>query len=334
MNRLIGQESQEVERKVISILQVLNDSQEPLGARVVGRLLKGHGIELSERAVRYHLKIMDERGLTLPVGRVGRVIAPLGAEELKNALVGDKVGFIISKIELLAFQTTFDLTRQTGQVPVNISFFPSDKFAPALDAMRGAFEAGFCVSHLVAVVPEGERVAEIVVPPGMTALATVCSIIINGALLRAGVPMDSRFGGILQVRANNPLRFVDLIHYSGSSMDPSEIFITGRMTSVGEVVRSGEGKLLANFREIPAACRSLAESVMGGLKGVGLGGLLVMGETGEPVYQIPVTPNKIGMVLLGGLNPVAAAVEAGIEVANAAMGGLIDYGNLVSFWDL
>ncbi len=52
MNRLIGQESQEVERKVISILQVLSDSQEPLGARVVGRLLKGHGIELSESAVR------------------------------------------------------------------------------------------------------------------------------------------------------------------------------------------------------------------------------------------------------------------------------------------
>ncbi|MEE8472058.1 MAG: NrpR regulatory domain-containing protein [Dehalococcoidia bacterium] len=334
MNRLIGQESQEVERKVISILQVLSDSQEPLGARVVGRLLKGHGIELSERAVRYHLKIMDERGLTQPVGRTGRVIAPLGAEELKNALVGDKVGFIISKIELLAFQTTFDWTQQKGQVPVNISFFPREKFSPALKAMRGAFEAGFCVSHLVSVASEGERVADIVVPRGMTAMATVCSIIINGALLRAGVPMDSRFGGILQVRGGQPLRFVDLIHYSGSSMDPSEIFIMGRMTSVGDVVRSGDGKLLANFREIPAACRSLAESVLGELKGVGLGGLLLMGETGEPVCQIPVTPTKIGMVLMGGLNPVAAAAEGGIEVANTAMGGLIDYGDLVSFWDL
>ncbi|MFQ5826990.1 MAG: DUF128 domain-containing protein [Dehalococcoidia bacterium] len=334
MNRLIGQESREVERKVISILQVLNGSPEPLGARVVARRLKDLGIELSERAVRYHLKIMDERGLTQSVGRDGRLITPLGAEELKNALVGDKIGFIISKIELLAFRTTFDPASRTGQVPINVSFFPKERFDRALKAMRGAFETGICVSHLVAVASEGERLAEMVVPQGMTALATVCSIIINGALLKVGVPMDSRFGGILQVRAHQPLRFVDLIHYSGSSMDPSEIFITSRMTSVGEVVSRGEGKVLVNFREIPAACRPLAESVIGELKEAGLGGLMLMGETSEPVCQIPVAPSKIGMILLGGLNPVAAAAEAGIEVANTAMGGVIDYGDLVSFWDL
>jgi hypothetical protein len=334
MNRLIGQESHEVERKVISILQVLNDSPEPLGARVVARRLKDFDIELSERAVRYHLKIMDERGLTRSVGRDGRLITPLGAEELKNALVGDKIGFIISKIELLAFRTTFDPASRAGQVPINVSFFPKGIFDRALKAMRGAFEAGICVSHLVAVASEGERLAEMVVPQGMKALATVCSIIINGALLKVGVPMDSRFGGILQVRGYQPLRFVDLIHYSGSSMDPSEIFITSRMTSVGEVVRRGEGKVLANFREIPAVCRPLAESVIGGLKEAGLGGLLLMGETSEPVCQIPVAPSKIGMILMGGLNPVAAAAEAGIEVANTAMGGVVEYGDLVSFWDL
>ena len=44
--------------------------------------------------------------------------------------------------------------------------------------------------------------------------------------------------------------------------------------------------------------------------------------------------NKVGMVLQSGLNPVAAAVEAGIEVVNHAMSGMIDYGKLSSFWDL
>ena len=50
-----------------------------------------------------------------------------------------------------------------------------------------------------------------------------------------------------------------------------------------------------------------------------------MGTTGEPVCGIPVELNRIGMVLLGGLNPVAPAKEAGIEVDNDAMGTVIEY---------
>jgi len=38
--------------------------------------------------------------------------------------VNDKVGFAISRIEQLAFRTNFDLENQTGEVPVNLSFFP------------------------------------------------------------------------------------------------------------------------------------------------------------------------------------------------------------------
>ena len=52
---MIGFETQEVERKVISILKTLNSSQEPLGARVIAHHLKDYGVELGERAVRYPL---------------------------------------------------------------------------------------------------------------------------------------------------------------------------------------------------------------------------------------------------------------------------------------
>jgi repressor of nif and glnA expression len=65
---MIGQEAPDVERKVVAILRVLSDSSEPLGGRVISRRLSDFGIELGERAVRYHLKLMDERGLTRPVG--------------------------------------------------------------------------------------------------------------------------------------------------------------------------------------------------------------------------------------------------------------------------
>ncbi|MCL0073455.1 NrpR regulatory domain-containing protein [Dehalococcoidia bacterium] len=328
---MIGIETQEVERKVISILRILSESAEPVGARVIARHLKEGGVELSERAVRYHLKLMDERGLTQLAGRDGRLITRQGIEELKSALVQDKVGFVISRIELLAFRTDFDWKTRTGSIPVNISFFPRKEFKRAIQAMSPAFKAGLCVSDLVALAQEGERLGELTVPQGMTGLATACSIVVNGALLKAGVPMDSRFGGILEIRNHQPLRFVELIQYAGSSLDPSEVFIRGKMTSVGQAAREGNGKILANFREIPAICRPVTEEVVAGLGGAGLGGLLFMGKASDPVYEIPVELNKIGMVLIGGLNPVAAAEEAGIEAENRAMGTLMEYRSLIRF---
>jgi repressor of nif and glnA expression len=208
------------------------------------------------------------------------------------------------------------------------------KFHQALKSMRDAFKAGICVSELVAVAQEGEKIGETTVPKGKVGFATVCGIVTNGAFLKAGIPMDSRFGGILQIRGYKPLRFVELIHYAGSSLDPSEIFIRGKMTSVREAARRGEGKVLANFREIPAHCRSVAETVITGLKEAKLEGLVVMGNNSEPVCEVPVEPNRVGIIILGGLNPVAAAEEAGIEAENIAMSSVIDYGQLRSFWEL
>jgi repressor of nif and glnA expression len=330
----MGFETQDVERKTIAILRILGQSSEPVGARVISHKLKGHGIELTERAVRYHLKLMDERGFTESVGRDGRLITQLGLEELESALVSDKVGFVASKIELLAYQTEFDLHKHRGKIPVNISFFPERQSKKAIEAMKGAFQAGICVSELVAMGRHGEKLGGMVVPQGKIGLATICSIIINGALLKAGVPMDSKFGGILQIKNHKPLRFVELIQYSASSLDPSEIYITSRMTSVGQVVREGQGRILANFREIPAMCQPIAEKVVAGLKEAHLGGVLMMGEVSKSVCGVPVEVNKVGMILTGGLNPVAAAVESGIEVENRAMTAIMEYEDLIRFSDL
>lgn len=331
---MIGSDAHEVERKVISILRVLKDSPQPLGGRVLARGLKELGVDLSERAVRYHLKIMDERGLTQSVGKDGRVITESGIDELKNALVTDKVGFVIAKIELLAFHTTFDLETGKGQIVINTSLFPKEKFQKAITAMKEAFRAGLCVSPLVGIANEGEKLGEAIIPKGMVGLATVCSVTINGALLKAGIPMDSRFGGILQIRNSKPLRFIELINYEGSTLDPSEIFIRGKMTAVTKAAATGNGKILANFREIPAQCRTLAEEIIAKLKQKGIGGVVVIGDTSEPVCQIPVVLNRIGIILLGGLNPVAAAEEAGIEADNKAMSGTIDFSQLINFWEL
>ncbi len=331
----MGFETQDVERKTIAIMRVLRDSPEAIGSRIIAQRLKEHGIELGERAVRYHLKLMDERGFTHLVGRRdGRVLTEQGVEEAGTALVEDKVGFAISRMELLAFRTTFNPDKLCGLIPVNVTFFPKDMFDQAIDAMKPAFEAGICVSNLVAVASEGEALGDLTVPKGRTGLATVCSIAINGTLLKAGVPMSSRFSGILQIRNNKPLRFVELIEYAGCSLDPSEVFIRAIMTSVGEVASTGHGRILATYREITAPCRPIAEEVLTRLKSAGVGGLLVIGGTSEPVCEIGVELNRIGAILFNGLNPVACAVEAGIEAESHGMSTVMEYQRLIKFNEL
>ena len=332
---MIGQESREVERKTTAILKVLSDSAEPLGGRVISRRLKEQGVDLNERTVRYHLKIMDERGFTRSIGhRDGRTITQPGLEELKSALVCDKVGFVTSRIELLAYLTKFDLDGCTGDVPIDVSLFSKEQFAQAWETMKYIFEAGFCTSDLVAVASGGERLGDIIVPRGKVGFATVCSIVVSGALLKAGIPIDSRFGGILQIRNHEPVRFVDLIEYHGCTLDPFEIFIAGKMTSVIEAARRGEGKILASFHEIPMPSRSAAEAVLDKLKAINLCHLVVMGKANESICEVPVTLNKIGLVLPSGLNAVAVAAEKRIDVTNKAMSGVIDVGKLRSFWTL
>jgi len=331
----MGFETQDVERKIISILKVLSDSKRPLGSKVIARRLKDFGVELGERAVRYHLKLMDERGLTEFVGRRdGRALTKQGFEEIASALVKDKVGLAISRIEQLAFRTDFDLDKRIGCVPINVSFFPKARFGRALKAMGPAFTAELGVSRRVAVAQEGERLGEILTPPGMMGLATVCSVVVNGTLLKAGVPMDSKFSGILQFRNSKPLRFVELIHYSGCSLDPSDVFIRARMTSVSRVASEGEGKIMATYREIPALCQPVMEKTISKLKEAGIDGVLTMGSISEPVCEIPVELNRVGIILLNGLNPVAAAVEAGLEVENHGMSTVIEYNKLIDFQEV
>jgi repressor of nif and glnA expression len=328
-------ETQDVERKTLSILRVLANSSESLGSIVIARKLNDLGIDLGERAVRYHLKLMDEQGLTRLVGRRdGRVITAQGQKELKHGMVKDKVGFAISRIELLAFRTNFDLESRSGLVPVNISLVNKGDLQKTLKLMKPIIAANLTVSRLVLTGRPGEKIGDLLVPDGKIAIATVCSIVVNGTLLKAGVPMDSRFGGLLQMQNHKPLRFVELIHYAGCSLDPSEVFIRAGMTSVTHVAKSGNGTVLANFREIPAICRPIAGSVISRLAKAGMNGVLLLGNVSEPVCEIPMELNRIGMVLIGGLNPMAAVEEAGLDIETHAMSTVVEYSQLVDFEEL
>ncbi len=321
----------ETEHKIIAILKVLNESSEPLGSITIARELERYGISLSERAVRYHLRITDERGHTQPFGRDGRMLTAQGLEELKIALAPERVGFVLEKLETLAFQTTFDPGKRTGLVPINTSLIAKDKFKEALAIIGEAFKAGFCVSDLIAVAYQGEKLGEIIIPRGKIGIGTICSVVVNGVLSKSGVPISSKFGGVLELRNPKQERFVAIIYYNGTSMDPSEQYIRARMTSVRKAAKTGKGRILANFREIPAPSRALVSEKMAEMKEAGIGGVYRLGNTSESICQIPVGLNRVGMVFLGGLNALAAVSEAGIEVENNSESGVIDFQRLISF---
>jgi HTH-type transcriptional regulator, global nitrogen regulator NrpRI len=321
-------EENDTEIKLITILKLLNNSPEPIGSTKIYRMLERDGIVSNERTIRYYLKLADERGYTLPYGQDGRMITAEGRRQIRDALVVSKLDTSKYKLEKLAYQTTFDPQKASGQLPVNVSLIRDKNIKEALRYMNDACKAGFCVSDLMAVAHEGEIIGSVVIPPGCVGLATVCSVTINGVLLKAGVPTEYSFGGLLEICNFQPKRFVAIINYDGSSLDPSEEFIRSRMTSVGETVKTGAGKIIGVFRTMPALAKEIVETKISLLNEAGIGGVSAMGRNGEPVYRISVAFDRVGLVQLSGLNSVAAAVEAGIEIETIAGSGMIEFRHL------
>ncbi len=98
--------------------------------------------------------------------------------------------------------------------------------------------------------------------------------------------------------------------------------------------KKGKGKILANFREIPALALSLVENIVADFKKIGVNGALSIGNVGNPVCQTNVDINKVGMILLGGLNPIAAAGEEGFDIENKAMSTVMEYETLQRVEDI
>lgn len=323
----------ELDRKTNAILKIIAESRGPIGSAEIAEKLKDMGIEMSERTVRYHLKMMNEKGLTKVFWKEGRVITSKGVEELSNAFVSDKVGFMSSQIETMAYKMDFDIYEKSGRVILNLSFIDRSDFKKALQAMAPVFEKKLSTGDKVAVADPGEQIGGVVVPQGAMGFGTLCSINLNGILLKHAIPIESKFGGILQIENDRPLRFTDIINYDGSTLDPHEIFIKGRMTEVSGAAR-GSGKVLAGLREIPAASMHEAEAIIRKVESAGIGRAIMIGKAGQPLLGMPVAVERVGIVVPGGLNPIAAVEESGIRTESKALVTLIDYDQLLDFKDL
>lgn len=318
---------EKVDRLVHEILSILKDNKQngAMGATAISKELEKEGFEIGERAVRYHLKHLDDKGLTEKLGpRKGRIITERGEEELETELVGQRVGFVLGRIKELIYEMTYGLQEGSGTIITNVSLFDKEDVDSALEIMNDVMERNWAPSPLIKMAQENENIGKFRVPEEKVGVATVCSVTIDGILENEGIPVSPKFGGVLEIEEEKPERFVDAIAYEGTSIDPLEIFASKRMTSYLDIMERGSGRILANLREIPIPARPHALEVIERAKESNLDAVLKVGSPADSLYGLPVGVNRVGVVIAGGINPVVAVEEINIEVETRAMENTLD----------
>lgn len=319
-------------RARVSILRALNDATRPIGAAQIAVCLLADGLDLQPRAIRHHLMHLDDEGYTRLVSRrMGREITEKGQEELfATDDRGSRVSVVAAKADALAYRMTLNVGSGKGSVIVNVALVNPAEVGRVAREIQLVAGQGFVMGSMIAVAQPGEKLGGVVVPEGYVAIGTVCSLTLNGILQKEGIPVVSRFGGLLEIKERRMTRFVNMIEYGGSTLDPLEVFIRADMTRVRNVVLRGSGIICASFREVPSAAVDQIKSVLGEIKKYRLGGLLSLGRPNQPLFGINVSEGHCGMVVAGGLNAIAAAKELGVRLSYHSLAGLEDYGSFIS----
>lgn len=320
-----------IEKKRLSILRILAENNHPVSSQKITEYLASRGYELSERTVRFHLLAMDREGLTEYVGRQGRQITDLGRDELSQARVYEKVGFLNARIDEMTCLMDFDVRELKGKVIVNTSIIRMEDVEEVAAVMEPVFQAGFCMGDRVYLMGPGEGSGLGEIPAGHVGICTVCSFNANGILVQNGVPMQSQFGGLMEIQDSKPLRFIEVIKYAGTSIEPLEIFIKSRMTDFSGALEHGNGRIGGNFFEVPSICRDKVLELSDLMESAGLGRIAALGWPGHSLLEIPMNAGRIGGILIGGLNPFGAVVERNIPVESQTVSTLISYRDLFHY---
>lgn len=303
--------------KMMEILRILYSKNEILGAKVISEELKKRGYSLGERAVRYHMHILDERGLTEKVGYKGRKITDEGIEELKKGLIYDQVDFTYSHFQEKMYNVDLDPETGKGSVIVNISSINELDSTALINKM---FEKGLSVSNRYHIYEHENK----------TYIETVCGTTIDGVLQHNGIISKLMYGGLLKVEDYVPINFTEQIAYSKTSITPLEAFTSSDNTSILDVVTSGTGVIPANFRIIPAVKKEQTIKLLQKLNKININGVITIGEPGKPVLGIPVPEGMTGIAIIGGVTPLCAAQEAGYDLSVKLADSYSEYSKMVS----
>jgi len=318
----------------LAILRVLADENEPQSGNRIAEVLAGQDSSLSERTIRLYLQRLDEEGLTEARGRQGRIITEKGRSMLEARRFSNRVGYLSVKIDKMTYAMDFDLALHRGKVIINTAIVERGAFRRNLREIEAVFEKGYAMGTMVNLVEAGEEAGSIVVPPGYVGFCTVCSVTLNGVFLKHGVPMRSLFSGLLELENGEATGFVEAINYDGTSLDPLQLFIRARMTDYLGAVRDGNGRIGAGFREIPEESYPLALGLAEKLEAIGLNGFFRIGKPSRDLLNIPVREGCCGIIVIGGLNPVAVLEESGTTVQHHALSGYMEYNRMFPYTEL
>ena len=301
-------------RKEIEILRVLSEFDSPVGSTLLRRELRKRGFLLSERTIRYHLQLLEMKGLVLGHDRSGRTITPQGLEELSRALASQRLGFVVTRFLSMAYSVTYDPNVDSGTVVANVFIIDKALHDKTLETVKALREMNLLPAPYIKVLDENAEYQDISVPEGKIALFTVCDLTIDGILIHSGIPLLFKYGGLVQMVNRRPIRFVEIISYEETTIPPLEVFVRSNQTSITRVLKTGSGMLPVALREIPTEARERTVKVLTNLKNKGWGSVLVLGEPNEPILGVPIGMDRFGLCMVGGLVPGAAMMEEGAQV--------------------
>jgi repressor of nif and glnA expression len=242
--------------------------------------------------------------------------------------------FITSRIENMMYEVTLDPVKRKGKIIVNISIVNETDLKKIIGLFRQAVHSGLAVSPYIKIIHDGEQIGNLTIEDGKVGIATACSITIDGVLLKAGIPVKPRLGGVVEIHEGSPLRFTDVLTYDSTTIDPLDVFMSQELTSVTDMINTGTGKILANLREAPISARDRLEQVLDSLVEAGFSCILEVGEPNNDILGIPVGRDKMGIAVIGGTNPMALVQENGIKINTQELSILLDIDEMVHIDEL
>lgn len=309
------------ERKCLEILRILKEHHDPIGAKRLSELMSERGFVLSDRAVQYYLSYLDDAGFTEKTGNKGRVLTERGLAETESALVEERIGYVISKLERLAYRSNFNPETGTGNVAYNLSIVPEDEE----DKVRSAFDEvignglGFFSSYLV--TNNDPRI-----PDGYLGFITLCSVTMDGVLQHRGVPVKIAYGVTLELKNKKPESFKNIIGYMGTTEDPLSLFISAGLTSIGKICKDGTGMALANIRYVPQSAETIVSETASLMRECGF---LYPVAMGVEVFNFTPDQYRTSIVSYSGMNTIANAIEKGCSIKTEIGAGNIQFSKIL-----
>ncbi|MCP1661339.1 MAG: DUF128 domain-containing protein [Methanocalculus sp. MSAO_Arc1] len=232
--------------------------------------------------------------------------------------------FIHNHIVEYSMQVTYNPVENEGNVVYNLFIIPEHEREYAISTLKNVVSAGIMVGDMVRFIEAGETLDGVGIPEGKLGICTLCSITLDGILLRRGIATNAIGGGLIEVEANIPNRFTHIILYEATTFDPLQVMASQDLTSVNRVMREGNGHILGNIRECHMEAEPLLAEILDECASSHFSGILEVGMPNASLLGVSVSPQYMGVVAVGGTNPFAAMKEDGHPVTTLAIKGLMD----------